>query len=503
MFVFTVLTVSALLGAEPDVLWSAVTSGGVYCSTGMGDLNGDSVPDLACGVNFWDGEPTLWAVSGINGETIWTSSLHNGIYQNEGFTWFPDVTGDGMLELLMATPGGYAPPGRCLYLISGADGSTVWEWAACEVMPSYTGWGYSCCRVDDITGDGIDEAVGGFGTSGSSNTGLVVCINGATGDSVWTQWIPDAAEALSPFTDADGDGVNDILLAVGGNSYTTNTARLISGADGSVLWQKDPGGDCMSIGLVERPDTWPFAVFSTFSGTVACYDGGGTLIWDYAGSGMYLDVRGGPDVNGDGVGDVALAADNGGTICMSGADGEILWTSSTGSSTWSVAWVNPVIIQGTPVPCVASGSVNGKKVLLINAITGDTIWEMEFTERVYNVSVITLDLASPVVIAGLQDQQPLPDHAWALASSIETGIEPAEPEGSFNGTNPCTGSLSFSLSGDEPADIQCFDLSGRLVFQGTYSAGGADHHSPELLPGVYLIKVSTSSAEEIHRLTVL
>lgn len=60
MLVLYAVAVTALFAAEPEVLWSAVTSGGVYCSAEMGDLDGDSVPDVACGVNFWDGEPTLW-----------------------------------------------------------------------------------------------------------------------------------------------------------------------------------------------------------------------------------------------------------------------------------------------------------------------------------------------------------------------------------------------------------------------------------------------------------
>lgn len=499
-----IIAVLALIGAEPEVLWSAVTSGGVYCSTEMGDLNGDGVPDVACGVNFWDSEPTVWAVSGSDGETIWASSAHNGIYQNEGFTGVPDGNGDGLMDLLVATPGGYAPPGRSLYLISGADGSTIWEWAACQIMPTYTGWGYSCCLLQDITEDGIDECIGGFGTSGSANTGLVACINGATGDSLWTQWIPDAAEDLHQYNDADYDGVNDLLLAVGGNSYALETARLISGADGSVLWQKDPGGDCMSICTVERTDTWPLAVFCTFSGAVACYDGGGDLQWDYDGSGMYLDVRGGPDVNGDGVGDVALAADDGGAMCLSGADGQVLWTVYTGSNTWSVAWVDPVIVQGSPIPCVAAGSVNGKKAVLINALNGDTIWEMDFTERVYNVSAVNLGYTSPGVMVGLQDQQPLPDHAWALASSTEMGIGHAEPAGGlFTGVNPSLGGISFILTGGEPVEISCYELSGRLVFRENYNPGGSTLSSPALVPGVYLVRVSSESAEEIHRMTVL
>lgn len=502
MFVFFLLVIS-LSAAEPQVLWSGVTSGGVYCSTGMGDLNGDGVPDVACGVNFWDSQPTIWAISGADGSTIWTSSDHKGIYQNEGFTGVPDMDGDGLMDLLVATPGGYEPPGRCLYLISGADGSTVWEWAACETMPVSTGWGYSCTLLDDINADGVDECVGGFGTSGSSNTGLVACIDGASGDSLWTVWIPDAAEDLHQFIDGNADGVNDILLAVGGNSYTGETARLISGADGSTLWQRNPGGDCMSVGILERPDTYPLAVFSTFSGAAGCYDAGGSLQWDYSGSGMFLDVRGGPDVNGDGTGDVALAADNAGAVCISGDDGEVLWSVYTGSNTWSVAWLDTVILGGMPVPCVAAGSVNGKKVVLINACTGETVWETEFQERVYNVSAVDLGMASMTVIAGLQDQQPLPDHAWALAGSMETGITHGESSGSlFSTVNPSHGSIVFHADREGSMDLECFDLTGRLVFRETLQPSGGEG-SRVLAPGVYLIRVSGGGITEIHRVTVL
>lgn len=503
MYVFFLLSLS-LFSAEPQVLWSGVTSGGVYCSTEMGDLNGDGVPDIACGVNFWDSQPTIWALSGADGSTIWTSSDHKGIYQNEGFTGVPDMDGDGLMDLLAATPGGYEPPGRCLYLISGADGSTVWEWAACEIMPVYTGWGYSSTLLEDINGDGVDECLGGFGTSGSSNTGLVACVNGASGDSLWTVWIPDAAEDLHQFIDADADGVNDILLAVGGNSYTGETARLISGADGSTLWQRDPGGDCMSVGLLERPDTYPLAVFSTFSGTAACYDAGGSLQWDHYGSGMFLDVRGGADVNGDGTGDVALAADNAGAVCISGDDGEILWSVYTGSNTWSVAWLDPVILDGMPVPCVAAGSVNGKKVVLINALTGETVWETEFQERVYNVSAVDLGMASMTVIAGLQDQQPLPDHAWALAGSMETGIGHGEPSGSlFSAANPTHGSIVFHTDWEGSMDVECFDLTGRLVFTETVQSSPGGRSTRSLAPGIYLLRVTGGGTTEIHRVTVL
>lgn len=504
MNMVSLFCVLSLILTEPEVIWSSVTSGGVYCSIDMGDLDGDGIADVACGVNFYDDEPTLWAISGVDGSTIWTSSSHNGIYSNEGFKWFPDADGDGKRDILMATPGGYAAPGRSLYLISGVDGSTIWEWAACEVMPSYTGWGYACTILPDVNGDGISESIGGFGTSGSSNSGLVVCIDGDSGDSLWTAWQPDAAEAVEAFTDVNADGIDDVLVAIGGNGYADETARLIDGATGAVIWQKDPGGDCMSIAVIDRSDTWPLAVFCTFNGLVECYDGSGSTIWSYAGSGMYLDVNGGPDVNGDGVGDVALAADDSGVMCLSGSDGTVLWSYPSGSNTWSVVWVDSVIILGEPVPCIAAGSVNGRSVSLLSALTGELVWSMSFTERVYNVSTvnINLDYPSPVVVVGLQDQQALPNHAWALASSTETGINITSPINLISLVNPSQGAVSFTVTGESSVYVQCFDLSGRIAFQGLYSEGQSVS-SASMMPGVYIIRVQRDSDTEILKVTIL
>lgn len=502
MNVVPFLCVFLLAVAEPDVLWSAVTSGGVYCSVDMGDLDGDGISDVACGVNSWDEEPTLWAVSGADGSTIWTSSAHNGIYSNEGFKWFPDANGDGKRELLMATPGGYAPPGRTLYLISGADGSTIWEWAACEVMPSNTGWGYACAVLPDINGDDISECLGGFGTSGSSNSGLVVCIDGASGDSLWTRWLADAAEDVEAFADVNNDGIDEVLLAIGGNNYADERAMLLSGATGDILWQNDPGGDCMSIALVDSPDTWPLAVFCTFNGRVECYDGGGTSIWSFVGSGTFLDIQGGPDVNGDGTGDIALAADDSGVICLSGSDGSVLWNYPSGADTWSVVWVDPVILQGEPVPCIAAGSVNGRSVCLVNAVNGGLVWEMPFSERVYNVSTVTLDYLSPVVVAGLQDQLSLPDHAWALASSTETGMVIEPLSALIDLVNPCSGAVSFRVLGEGTASVQCFNLAGRIEFTGEYSPNQSVSGIP-LCQGIYILRVSRGILTEVIKVTVL
>ena len=157
MLMILIITASA-----PDTLWANVTSGGVYSTVDIGDIDGDGVPDVASGLNYFDDEPTLWCLSGASGDTIWTSDQYNGIYQDEGLAGVPDMNGDGYGDILMATPGGYVPPGRCLILISGMDGSLIWLWSAYENIPTGAGWGYSCCQIEDQTGDNLPEFLGGL-----------------------------------------------------------------------------------------------------------------------------------------------------------------------------------------------------------------------------------------------------------------------------------------------------------------------------------------------------
>ena len=486
------LLLAVIAAAAPDTLWSNVTSGGVYASAGLTDVSGDGVVDVVCGVNFWDDQPTLWAMSGADGDTLWTTDQCKGIYQDEGLAAAPDADGDGFADVLLATPGGYDPPGRSLIMVSGADGGIVWQWSAYQSVPGGTGWGYCCALMEDHSGDGYPEVIGGFGTSGSSGTGLAACLDGQTGDTLWTAWAEDAVEDIMAVPDANGDGIEDVCLGIGGNSYTSYTLVLCDGSTGQTLWSADGGGDVMGLGLLDRQDTTPLIVTSTWDGQSRAFNLGGTEQWANTGlGGWLLDIAGGPDLNGDGVSEAALAGDDGGTICLNGADGQILWSYPTGSNTWSVAWADSVWIDGEAVPCVAGGAVNGRRVTLVDATTGELVWEQPFSERVYNVSVVpslSASRPSPVVMAGLQDQEPQPHHAWALATSLETGLfgDPATPSETLRVTNPCRGVMTVRPPAAGSV-ISVYDLSGRRVASRT-ADGETEIDIAGWAAGCYLVR---------------
>lgn len=500
------LMILILAASAPDTLWANVTSGGVYSTVEIGDLNGDGVPDVASGVNFWDDEPTLWCLSGADGNTLWTSGHYNGIYQDEGLAGVPDMNGDGYEDILMVTPGGYAPPGRCMILVSGLDGSLIWQWSAYQNVPTGAGWGYSCCLMEDQTADGLPEFLGGFGSTGSSNTSVAVCLNGASGDTLWTRTAADAVEDVLAVPDVTGDGVQEVYLGIGGSSYTDYTLVLVDGSDGSLIWSRNGGGDVMCVSAVDRGTTVPWLVSSSFSGEVQCYNLGGDSLWARQIGGMLLDVEAGPDLNGDGIAEIAVAGDNSGTVCLDGATGTTLWSYPTGSNTWSVAWADSVYTGGLWVPCVVGGSVNGRRVTLVDAFTGDLIWEQTFTERVYNVSTMYMETVSPspIVLAGLQDQQSQPYHAWAFLSSEETSCGEHQDEiftGNTVQRNPSEGIMILTPPEGE-WNCGIYDISGRLVWSDRLS-GEETVDVSSWNSGCFLVVLSDGAVELKQTVTVL
>ena len=493
----TGLLVSALLiAATPDVLWTSVGNGGVYSCVSPGDLDSDGVPDVVAGLYYSDPEPTLQAISGADGSIIWTSSDCQGIYQDEGLRAAPDLDGDGVNDVVLATPGGYAPPGRCAIAVSGATGATIWYWSAYLQGPNH-GWGYGICPCEDITGDGVAEILAAFGGNSSNHDGTIVCLNGDSGDSLWTaNGFGDASEDVQMYTDITGDDVPEIAVAIGGNSLASEQLWLLDGSDGSKIWSIDVGGDAMCVSLMDRSETMPAILVCTFDGTAACVDQSGYTLWFLDLGGMLLDIEGGPDINGDGFGEVAIAADNAGVTCRDGATGDSLWSYSSGASTWSATWADSVLVGASWVPCIAAGSVNGYKAVLVDATSGDQVWEQSVGERVYGVSVVPAlgGAASQVVMASLQDQTSTPEHAWALGTpATSCPDDPPSTAGGIHVVSPCRGAIPIQLPEGE-WNCWLYDISGRLIMA-TSLSGATRMDANGLTRGLYLLRAERDGVE--------
>jgi hypothetical protein len=194
--------------------------------------------------------------------------------------------------------------------------------------------GAGACVPGDLNGDGIADFVERDLVPGAS--WRVRAFSGFDGSVLWTHVLPGPApsgvllwDGHGPFAagDVNGDGKGDV---VAGSANYGSGVWMISGADGSVIW----------------------TLASSSSGL-------GTF---------YIPEGAGPDLNGDGIGDVLVrnisgAASWGWAEVRSGLNGVLLGSVSLNSQYWApIAFVpdatgdgNPdVIASRTPFPSVVS-----------------------------------------------------------------------------------------------------------------------------------------------------
>ena len=95
-------------------------------------------------------------------------------------------------------------------------GATLWGYDTyAHYGSNYSGWIYAMDSLgSDLTCDGVPEVV--F-CSGSYND-RVHCVNGATGLQVWVYYGQDAFFDIRSCPDINGDGIRDVVAALGDNT---------------------------------------------------------------------------------------------------------------------------------------------------------------------------------------------------------------------------------------------------------------------------------------------
>jgi outer membrane protein assembly factor BamB len=180
--------------------------------------------------------------------------------------------------------------------LDGANGEILWT-----TNSGAGNWHMSV--YPDIDGDGIDEPlIGSWQTQGAR------LLNGATGAVRWTHNTASTqVMRVVAMSDANGDGVPDVAAA-----GSSGGARVISGADGDAIWSTNVGALVWAIDPV--PDVTGDGVdevaFGDFNGITHLVDGtDGTELWTHDTSGhKVMALRGAPDLDGDGHGEVVIGA---------------------------------------------------------------------------------------------------------------------------------------------------------------------------------------------------
>jgi hypothetical protein len=227
-----------LRGAEDDRLGSAVA--------GLGDIDGDGVPDFAVGVPRDGVAGATGRVEVIRGATGMPIRTLTGPAAGDAFgkavRRCGDVDRDGTEDFIVGAPldDTVATDAGAAYVYSGASGSLLFT-----LHPDSTGgeFGHSVSGAGDTNGDGWPEVI--VGAPRASGQGRAYVFSGRDGTRLWL-FGPDLGDSLfgwcvREIDDADGDTFADVMVGCPGgrtwvNHDLTGYVRLISGRTGEPLW---------------------------------------------------------------------------------------------------------------------------------------------------------------------------------------------------------------------------------------------------------------------------
>lgn len=189
-----------------------------------------------------------------------------------------DVDGDGYDDVLVTDPSFSSNRGK-IYVISGRDHSVLFS-ATGENAGDY--FGQSAASIGDINGDGLPDVVVGTRDFGSQLpntqlTGKVYVYSPATGQLLWSK-NGSAFEGLGIGVTSAGDFNHDSIPDLIVQSGISNTAYVLSGRDGSVLFQQSSqpyyfGLNTAAVGDVNNDGYDDVAIGNWSSGNIQIISG--------------------------------------------------------------------------------------------------------------------------------------------------------------------------------------------------------------------------------------
>jgi len=230
---------------------SAQSEGGKFgvAVSGVGDVNGDGVPDVVVGApearpggRYDAGQATVY--SGKDGSVLHSFAGTSSIeFLGASVAGPGDLNGDGKPEIAVGAPRASQWKGS-VRAFSGKNGSLLWEAVGATKGEAL---GTALSVTGDMNADGVPDLLAGAPSAsvgGREHCGVARVLSGKDGKALLTLEGEVAWESfgtvVAPAGDVNGDGKPDI--AVGGwfspheHTARASSLRLFSGKDGALLF---------------------------------------------------------------------------------------------------------------------------------------------------------------------------------------------------------------------------------------------------------------------------
>jgi len=246
--------VFCLDGISGGPIWDAYTGGPNFSVIGTEDFTGDGIPDVIGGAsNNYETEGKVYGINGDNGTITFTyTTTGTSVWALEQID---DVSGDGIKDIIAGDFGGH------YYLLNPASGGVINSGTiGTSLILRFE-------RLDDVNADGFaDIAVAHSGTN-------AVVLSGLDGQNIWLTSLVDKCWNIDRVEDISGDGINDLIA---GTLFSNKYCYFLDGTNGEVLHSFNFGESVDAICAIPdiTGDGSMEMVAGGREGKLYCYSGG-------------------------------------------------------------------------------------------------------------------------------------------------------------------------------------------------------------------------------------